>query len=131
VARIYWVRPTGAYAATGGRVAAFAVAAVALAAVRIPHRPPTVCLLRALTGIPCPFCGGTTSAVHAGHGDVLGALTANPLVALGSVVFATAPFTGVLRRYEALPRRAQIGIVAALLVASETWQLVRFGLLHR
>jgi len=37
------------------------------------------CPLRALTGVPCPLCGGTTSVEDVFRGHLLGALEANPL----------------------------------------------------
>lgn len=40
----------------------------------------TPCLLRNLTGIPCPFCGGTRSFFSLLSGDVLAALHWNPLL---------------------------------------------------
>ena len=42
------------------------------------HPPGIPCPLRALTGIPCPLCGMTTSVTATLHGDLLGALAANP-----------------------------------------------------
>lgn len=41
-------------------------------------RPPLVCPLRALTGIPCPFCGTTTSVLAAMRLRPRQALAANP-----------------------------------------------------
>jgi hypothetical protein len=36
------------------------------------------CPFRALTGVPCPFCGLTRGVVAAVHGDVVRALLLNP-----------------------------------------------------
>jgi hypothetical protein len=36
------------------------------------------CLLRALTGLPCPGCGITTSLLALGRGDLVGSWSANP-----------------------------------------------------
>lgn len=44
------------------------------------------CPLRALTGVPCPFCGMTRGTIALVHGDVLGALALNPGVLLAVVV---------------------------------------------
>jgi Protein of unknown function (DUF2752) len=109
------------------RYATVAVVAVVLGALHISHRPATVCLFRELTGLPCPFCGGTTAAVHLGHGDVTGALRASPL-AVG--LLATWPLLGAVRP----PlwwhsRRNRWLVIAAVLVASEIWELVRFGII--
>jgi hypothetical protein len=110
------------------RYAAVALVAIVLAALHIRHRPTTVCLFRAITGIPCPFCGGTTAAVHLGHGDLRGALAASPL-AVGLLL--TGPLLTALRP----PRWWQVKtnrwlVISALLVASEIWQLARFGIIH-
>jgi len=124
---------------TGQRVAVAGVAAVALANLSVPGRPSTLCPFRAITGIPCPFCGGTTAAVRIGHLDVLGALRANPAVVVGALVVMAIPVAtsvaGVGPGRSARPkfskrtiRFAWAAIVAAL-IFSEVWQLFRFGIL--
>ena len=111
--------------ASGVRLAGLLVAAVALAQVHPRGRPATLCLLRRLTGVPCPFCGGTTAAVHVGRADLVGALRASPLALLGAPVVAMLPLVrDTLRR---LPAIARLGALAAALLWSELWQLHRFG----
>ncbi len=107
---------------------AMVMAAVVLTAgVHLPGRPPTLCVLRALTGIPCPFCGGTTAAVHLGHGDVAGAVSASPL-AVG--LLALLPFAGAIPRPRWWSNRTlRRGAIIAVLVAAELWQLSRYGYL--
>jgi hypothetical protein len=107
------------------RGAALAVLVLALGAVHLRGRPATFCLLRGLTGIPCPLCGGTTAAVQAGHGRLLSALRSSPLAVFGAGAFVLAP---TVRRPHLRPAVlwTAIGAVAA---ASEVWQLLRFGLL--
>lgn len=98
-------------------------AALVLAQLHLPHRPATVCLLRAVTGLPCPFCGGTTAAVHVGRGDLVGALRASPLAVVAAPVSAFLPLlAGRVRPL--LPWRAALVLVLA---GSELWQLHRFG----
>jgi hypothetical protein len=91
------------------------------------RRPSTLCLLRSTTGVPCPFCGGTTAAVRLGHGDVRGALAASPLVPL---MLAAWPLLGVVRppRWWA-SRRVRWAVILLSLAAAEVWQLARFGFL--
>jgi predicted ABC-type sugar transport system permease subunit len=120
---------------SGQRVAFGAVAALAVANLHVPGRPATLCPLRALTGIPCPFCGGTTAAVQLGRFDLLGALRANPVVVLGALVVAATPAVIAFRtsrhvaRWPALsPRTIRVAITIAV-VFSEVWQLFRFGIL--
>ncbi len=110
------------------RYAAVVLVAVLVAALHIPHRPATLCLFRELTGLPCPFCGGTTAAVRLGHGDVSGALGASPL-AVG--LLAAWPMLGAVRPpgWWQQSRRTRWVVIAAVLIASEVWQLVRFGII--
>lgn len=122
------------FRASGQRIAAFAVAAVALANLQLPGRPATVCPLRALTGVPCPFCGGTTAAAHIGHLDLLGALRANPVVVVGAIVTACMPAVLAIRsRHGDWPswvtRRTVTGAIVCAVAFSEVWQLVRFGII--
>lgn len=114
------------------RFALMGAAAVALAAVRIPGRPHTVCLLRATTGLPCPFCGGTTAAADVGRAHLGQAMGANPLVVLGAlaVVLAATPWgRRALAAWRALPPATRVVLGGTVLLAGECWQLVRFGLL--
>jgi hypothetical protein len=112
------------------RAAALVGAAVLLAALVLPWRPPTMCLLRGLTGVPCPVCGSTTALVGLGRGDLSAALAASPLVVLGAPVWVLWPrLAPVLRRWRTAlgPRSAPVTVVALALL-SELWQLHRaFG----
>lgn len=67
-----------AYAA----VSAGAAAVVLLA--RDPHRSGSYgfCPFRAITGLPCPFCGGLRAGYDLLHGRVVDALSSNALVVL-------------------------------------------------
>jgi hypothetical protein len=112
-----------------------AVAALGLANLHVAGRPATLCPFRAFTGLPCPFCGGTTAAVKLGHFDVLGALRANPVMVLGAVVVAAMPAMVANRssrpvtRWRAItPRTIRVAIAVAVVI-SEVWQLFRFGIL--
>lgn len=106
------------------RIAAVAAAAVLLAAVHLPWRPRTLCLFRAVTGLPCPFCGGTTAVVRLGQGDLRGALGASPV---GVAMVAYWPFLGVVRPPGWLrARRTRWTLIGAILLGSEVFQLLRF-----
>jgi hypothetical protein len=86
-----------------------------------------VCLFREVTGLPCPFCGGTTAAVRLGHGEVGGALAASPLAV---AMLATWPFLNVVRAPAWWQRNwARWSVIATVLIGSEIWQLVRFGII--
>jgi hypothetical protein len=107
------------------RGAVLLAAAVGLAVLHLPGRPRTVCLLRAVTGIPCPLCGGTTAAVQVGRGDLLGALRASPLAVLGAATFVAAP----VARLPQLSSRSVWLLILTVAAAAELYQLGRFGLL--
>jgi hypothetical protein len=109
------------------RYALLAVALVALASVHLRDRPASLCLLRSLTGVPCPFCGGTTSAVQLGSGDLRAAFVTSPIAPL---MLAAFPLLGRLRTAAWWPPRpVRWGLVLAVLVVAEVWQLARFDLI--
>jgi hypothetical protein len=118
-----------AAAATSARLAALLTVALVLAQLHPRGRPATVCLLRRVTGIPCPFCGGTTAAVHVGSADLLGALRASPLAVLGAPVVAALPLLRERLLPHLRPGPSHLGLLTlgAVLAASELWQLHRFG----
>ena len=100
-----------------------------VARVHLPGRPATVCLLRAVTGVPCPFCGGTTAAVEVGSGNLLDAVRASPLaVAAAPVVVALPALRDRLHDLRGrLPVWSGFAALGVVLAASELWQLHRFG----
>jgi hypothetical protein len=74
---------------------------------------PVLCPLRAVTGVPCPFCGTTRGVIDAVHGDVAGSLLMNP-GALLLVVGAVLLLVGVVKRPVAFPRWSLVVGVAGL-----------------
>jgi hypothetical protein len=113
------------------RFAVMGAGAVLVGAVRIPDRPHTVCPLRALTGIPCPLCGGTTAAVQVGQGHLAAGLVASPLAFLGAIVLvlAATPFgRHAVGAWRARPATVKVLLGTVVLAAAECWQLARFGL---
>lgn len=109
------------------RYLAVAALAVIVAGLHIRHRPASFCLLRTLTGIPCPMCGGTTAAVDLGHGDLRAALGASPfavgLLTLGPLLSALQP-----PAWWHVPRTRRI-LIGLVLVLSELWELHRFAVI--
>ena len=87
----------------------------------LPGHPGIVCPLRALTGVPCPLCGMTTSIVDAAHADVRAALSTNP-AGLAAVVLAVVLLV-------ARPRSVVVPWVVALAGITAMWlfELHRFG----
>lgn len=114
----------GALRISAARAAGLALIVAALAAVQLPWRPSTLCLLRAVTGIPCPVCGSTTAVVELGSGAPLRAFAASPLATLGAVALALQPAWSSRWRPGRRTVWVLIGAVGAL---SEVWQLHRFG----
>jgi len=93
------------------------------------------CPLRDMTGVPCPTCGGTHTAVALAHGRWVDAFAANPLVALALVVFGIWLLAGVLttmapglRRDLVLTSRekrtARI-LAIFLILAAWVWEIIR------
>ncbi len=107
--------------AVGGSLALATAAVVASEPGRSLWLPP--CPLLALTGIACPFCGGTR-AVHAiGQGDLGAALGFNPLVVVGIPVFLLLFVRWTVRRARgravplADPSSRQLAILGSVLLA--------------
>lgn len=118
----------------GRRLVVLVATALLLSVLVLPWRPPTLCLLRGLTGIPCPFCGGTTALVQLGRADLLAALRASPLAVLGAPLWVAWPRLrpALARRLHtrwsgSQGRRAAVVLGAVVLAASELWQLQRFA----
>ena len=98
------------------RVASGAMVAVAAAWPLLPVHPPFACPLRAITGVPCPFCGMTRAVVSAIHGHLGPSLAFNPggiVVLLLAVVAIVRP--SWLARLR-LPMWSLFAIVGALWV---------------
>jgi hypothetical protein len=117
--------PTGVALRVGG----MAIAAVLASFVHHAHDPGILCPIRALTGVPCPFCGGTTVFMELGAAHPVKALAANPIVLAGAVGLATAPL-GSGRRWWATSPRTRVWILGVVVGLSWVWQLARFGFLR-
>ncbi|MFI0354431.1 DUF2752 domain-containing protein [Actinomadura sp. 9N407] len=111
------------------RVAAMATAAIGAAWIHRINDPGVLCPLRAVTGIPCPLCGGTTVFIEMGSGRPVRAVLANPVAFAGAIALALAPL-GLGDRWRALQPNARAWVFGTALLGSELWQLVRLGVLR-
>ncbi|NNC93496.1 MAG: DUF2752 domain-containing protein [Acidimicrobiia bacterium] len=89
----------------------------------IPFEPGVLCPLRAMTGVPCPMCGMTTSVTATTQFDLAGAFSANP----AGIVAVVAALYLLVRR----PRYVRVSLPAVLvaLVAMWIFELNRYGII--
>jgi hypothetical protein len=89
----------------------------------IPFETGILCPLRAVTGVPCPLCGMTTSVTATTQLDFAGAFAANPagIVAVGLALYL------IVRR----PRYLRFSLPAVLVTLSVMWifELNRYGII--
>ena len=116
--------------------AAIVPAAIAYPAVHAATGFAPVCPLREVTGVPCPFCGGTTAATALADGRLAEAVAANPfvpalaLVLAGVLLLVAARVLGLAAPPRSWPRdRQRTGalVAGALVTASWVFQLGRYG----
>jgi hypothetical protein len=99
-----------------------------------------VCPFRRVTGVPCPSCGTTEAIVMAAKGNVLGALTINPLVSVASIMITLFPLwvlfdltfrkSSYLRFYLWIESKLRVKLFAILAVsivlAVWAWNIYRY-----
>jgi len=105
------------------RVAGTAMLFLALMLPSIPGYPGVPCLLRTFTGVPCPFCGMSTSVKETVRLQLRDAWAANPA---GVVAVVAAVLLIVFR-----PRRMTLPtlLIPVTLGAMWVFQLFRFSIL--
>lgn len=89
----------------------------------LPGNPGLPCPLRTITGVPCPFCGMTTSVeatVHMQFGDALAANPAGDLLVIVAIVLLAVR-----------PKSIPVPMTLAAIVLGLMWlfELQRFGFL--
>jgi Protein of unknown function (DUF2752) len=93
-----------------------------------------ICVFRNVTGLPCPFCGGTRSVGSALSGDLAEAWSFNPLGLVALVLFSLAllnpSFLGrvtelISRKWWRIPYRAQIFTIIGVNVVAWILNLPR------
>ena len=100
----------------------------------LPAPEIVLCPLRAITGVPCPFCGMTTGTLALGRGDLGASVAANPasimLVLAMALAFGPAPVRDVcLAPLRSAGARASAWLPWLALPPLWVWQLARFDLI--
>jgi hypothetical protein len=90
-----------------------------------PHDPGLPCPLRTVTGVPCPFCGMTTSVKATCHGHLLAAVSANPFGPVAVLVAVAL----LLFPHRSRVARIPWGVAVAAPLVAWGWELRRFGFL--
>lgn len=116
------------FSRTAGRVLLMAAGALLLARIHLAWRPATLCPLRAITGIPCPLCGGTTAAAAIGRLDLRAGLAANPVAVLAAAALGFAPL-GPGRQWRRLSPRTRWVLIGVFVLVAWGWELRRFGVI--
>ena len=126
-----FVAPAGAVANL--RLFGAAMVAGGAAISVLPDHDLVLCPLRAVTGVPCPFCGMTTGTLAVARGDLAASIAANPaaIVLVAAVVFAFLPDRVRRRALDPVRglARAPAWLPWAALVPLWIWQLARFDLI--
>jgi len=71
------------------------------------NETPTLCLVKHVTGIPCPSCGTTTAMIELVHGNLFSSLLINPFGLLMTIVLIIVPvwiIVDLLRKQESFFR---------------------------
>lgn len=105
------------------RVAGAAMLFLAAALPLVPGYPGVPCLLRTFTGIPCPFCGMSTSVKETVRLQLRDAWAANPAGVVAVVIAVT--LIVVRPRSVRLPAL----LISTVLAAMWIFQLFRFSIL--
>lgn len=82
---------------------------IALIMLGVARWPPILslapgCVLKGLTGVPCPTCGSTRALVHLSHGDIVLAFLMNPLVTIALIGAVLSFLTSLITLAFDLPR---------------------------
>lgn len=103
------------------------------------HKSVEVCLIKYITGIPCPSCGVTRAIILLTEGNIVEALRINPLGFIVAIIMLAAPIWIVLdvvaksntlvdfyRRVESYLRSPHYAIPLALLIMSNwIWNIMK------
>jgi hypothetical protein len=113
----------------GALLAACALAAIAIVAVLpLARLPISLCIFKAVTGLPCMTCGTTRAFARLARLDLAGALAMNPLVTLATLTllpWAAADLAllprGRVLSLELSPAAARAARIAAVAAVLANW----------
>lgn len=115
--------PVGAILAACGLVAIGAIAVL-----HLDRLPFSLCVFKAVTGLPCMTCGTTRALARLARLDLAGALAMNPLVTLATLALLpwAAADLALLPRGRALslelsPAAARVARIAAVAAVLANW----------
>ena len=101
-----------------------AMLAVGAGLAHVPGNPGLPCPLRTITGVPCPFCGMTTSVKAVMRADLGTAVAANPLGILAVGVAAFLLLRPQLRNLRLPATVLLVGIALSWLVQLHRFQFL-------
>jgi len=113
----------------GAILAACALVALGLVTLLpLAHLPFSLCVFKAVTGLPCMTCGTTRAFTRLGRLDFAGALAMNPLVTLGTLAllpWAAADLVlmprGRALSLELSPAAARVTRIAVVVAVFANW----------
>jgi len=115
--------PVGAILAACGLVAIGTIAVL-----HLDRLPFSLCVFKAVTGLPCMTCGTTRAFARLARLDLAGALAMNPLVTLATLAllpWAAADLAllprGRALRLELSPPAARVARIAAVIAVLANW----------
>lgn len=105
-----------------------ALVATTVVLARTAHLDVSACLLKRLTGVPCPSCGTTRGVLAMLHGHVAGALAWNPLFVPASLLIvallAARLLFGIRFRLDTTPAARGVLLAAAATAVALNWAFV-------
>lgn len=105
----------------------------------VNHSPPQVCIIKWVTGLPCPSCGSTRAVLALVHGGIYDAFIINPLGILVAAILVSAPpwilfdlvsgkstLLSVFRKTEQFIKRPPVALLLfVLVICNWIWNILK------